>query len=163
MYVCVCMCALTSNCVLWQAYTKIKLRRNTFPVLPWGALQEPIDFIKTSKGQEIKHHSTPVMYVCMAASIRNSCGYRKLVGGRVVPLRSQDAVHGRHHDGSELGAGLWVRQLAAVLLRALLYLYDHTQADQVTHTTYIHTYIHTCADKVLHVRTLQHICCKIQS
>mmetsp|Transcript_10538 Transcript_10538/g.15842 ORF Transcript_10538/g.15842 Transcript_10538/m.15842 type:complete len:468 (+) Transcript_10538:101-1504(+) len=33
-----------------KAYTKIKLRRNTFPVLPWGALEEPIDFIVTPKG-----------------------------------------------------------------------------------------------------------------
>ena len=94
-----------------------------------------------------------VLYACMyVITFDHCCNHRiplllpgrKFVGGRVVPLRSQDAVHGRHHDGSELGAGLRLRELAAVLLRAILHLHDHSQADQVgRYYTYVHIYVHT--------------------
>eukprot|EP01036_Dinobryon_divergens_P024122 gene24122-32539_t len=65
-----------------KAYTKIKLRRNTFPVLPWGALVEPIEFIKTSKGNLLVdgwyRYARKMQYtgdIMMALSWGLACGF----------------------------------------------------------------------------------------
>ncbi len=141
MYVCMCMCALTSNCVLWQAYTKIKLRRNTFPVLPWGALQEPIDFIKTSKGQEIKHPSTPVC-TCMYGYInkellwlQETCWW---TGGTATLARCSTRA-----TSWWLWAGGWPVGSAArcrTSTRSSLPVWSYT--GRSGNAYYIHTYIH---------------------